>query len=93
MLPRVNCLPGWHELPEMQAIDKIRSANYKMNKSTQNIDNNFEAQSKKYEAVIEDSEYYQINTGIGSWPSKHCQTGFTFRDIPNRNVPTNFNYL
>ena len=26
-----------------------------MNKSTQNIDNNFEAQSKKYEAVIEDS--------------------------------------
>ncbi|MBK8698784.1 MAG: sigma-70 family RNA polymerase sigma factor [Saprospiraceae bacterium] len=37
------------------AIDKTRSANYKMNKSIQNIDHNIEAQAQNYEAVIEDS--------------------------------------
>lgn len=48
------------------AIDKIRSANYKMNKSTQNIDNNFEAQAKKYEAVIEDSGITKLIQALDS---------------------------
>lgn len=37
------------------AIDKIRSTNHKMNKLTQNIDQNYEAQAKNYELVMEDS--------------------------------------
>ena len=54
-----------------------------MNKSTQNIDNNFEAQSKKYEAVIEDSGIIKLIQALD-----HDLQNIVRLVLPSRIYPT-----